>query len=68
MLALAAVECRRAADMFESLTPEQWAVPSLCARWTVRDLAGHLIGPYCVSTARFLLGRLLAGMIWPDLQ
>lgn len=24
------------------LTPEQWATPSLCDGWTVRDVAGHL--------------------------
>jgi uncharacterized protein (TIGR03083 family) len=50
------------ADFLSGLTPEQWQHPSLCAGWTVRDVAAH-----CVSfegltpkelTARFLEGRL----------
>ncbi len=61
VFALIATERRRAADMFGPLTAEQWAVQSLCAAWTVRDLAGHLIGPFCTSNGRFLLGALLGG-------
>lgn len=34
-----------AADMFASLTPEQWSTPSLCEGWTVREIAGHLVAP-----------------------
>jgi uncharacterized protein (TIGR03083 family) len=30
------------ADLLESLSDEQWAHPSLCEGWTVRDVAGHL--------------------------
>jgi len=30
------------ADELERLTPEQWATPSLCTGWTVRDVAAHL--------------------------
>lgn len=30
------------ADLLDGLTPEQWAAPSLCAGWTVTDVAGHL--------------------------
>lgn len=28
-----------------TLTSEEWAAPSLCAGWTVRDVVVHLIGP-----------------------
>jgi uncharacterized protein (TIGR03083 family) len=31
------------AEFLESLTPEQWDVPSLCTGWRVRDVAAHLI-------------------------
>ncbi len=31
------------ADFLESLTPEQWDVPSLCTGWRVRDVVAHLI-------------------------
>lgn len=61
IFALTAVERRRAADMFESLSDAQWQVRSLCPEWTVRDLAGHLIGPFCTSTWGFLLGAALHG-------
>ena len=30
------------ADFLETLTDEQWATPSLCGGWTVRDVAVHL--------------------------
>ena len=46
---------RRAADMLAGLTPEQWSTPSLCAGWTVRELAGHLIMPMKTSIPGFLL-------------
>ena len=44
-----------AADLFSSLTDGQWATPSLCAGWTVRDLAGHLLMPLEMSFGAFLL-------------
>ncbi|WP_067827809.1 maleylpyruvate isomerase family mycothiol-dependent enzyme [Actinomadura kijaniata] len=30
------------ADLLEDLTDDQWSRPSLCAGWTVRDVAAHL--------------------------
>jgi uncharacterized protein (TIGR03083 family) len=35
-------ERRRLADHVADLTDEQWATPSLCAAWTVRDVVAHL--------------------------
>src|SRR3712207_3887062 len=46
---------RLAAVMFESLSEDQWEVPSLCAGWTVRDIAAHLVMPFEVSFRRFVL-------------
>lgn len=34
-----------AAEMFAGLTDEQWATPSLCAGWTVREVCAHLVPP-----------------------
>ncbi len=48
-----------AADLFAALTPEQWATPSLCAGWTVREVAAHLIP----ASGRFLGPRLLGAVI-----
>ncbi|MET0865675.1 MAG: maleylpyruvate isomerase family mycothiol-dependent enzyme [Nakamurella sp.] len=31
------------ADQLETLTPAEWETPSLCAGWTVRDVAAHVI-------------------------
>jgi uncharacterized protein (TIGR03083 family) len=58
---LIAIERRRAADMFEGLSDAQLSERSLCAEWTVRDIAGHMISPFRVSTARFLLSAALSG-------
>jgi Mycothiol maleylpyruvate isomerase N-terminal domain len=61
VFALIEVERWRAADMFASLTDDQLDTPSLCQEWTVRDIAAHLIGPFCVSVPRFLAGSLVSG-------
>ncbi len=43
---LIADERRALADLLEGLTPEQWATPSLCEGWTVREVAAHvMVGP-----------------------
>jgi len=34
------------ADLLEGLAPQQWAAASLCAGWTVREVAAHvMVGP-----------------------
>ena len=40
---LAADERRDLADLLEDLTPDEWAQPSLCSGWTVRDVVAHLL-------------------------
>lgn len=40
---LAVQERRAFADLLETLTPEEWTAPSLCGRWTVRDVAVHIV-------------------------
>ena len=39
---LVAVERRALADFLETLSAEEWKVDSLCAGWTVRDVAAHV--------------------------
>jgi uncharacterized protein (TIGR03083 family) len=41
---LAAVEYDRCAETFRSLTPAQWAMPTDCPAWDVRQLAAHMLG------------------------
>jgi uncharacterized protein (TIGR03083 family) len=40
---LAADERRDLADLLDTLTSGQWAQPSLCEGWTVRDVVAHVI-------------------------
>jgi len=46
---------REAADLLASLAPDQWQAPTLCAGWTVRHLAAHLLQPMLVGFGRFLV-------------
>jgi uncharacterized protein (TIGR03083 family) len=41
-----AAELGEFADLLASLAPEQWDVPSLCERWHVRQVAGHIVASY----------------------
>src|ERR1700745_4230174 len=41
---LAATEYDRCADMFRSLSPAQWATPTDCPAWDVRQMAAHMLG------------------------
>ena len=36
-------ERRATADLLAGLSEEQWAAPSLCSAWTVKDVAVHLV-------------------------
>lgn len=43
-MALAAEEYARFAAVLAGLAEEDWAAPTSCPGWTVRDLAGHTLG------------------------
>jgi uncharacterized protein (TIGR03083 family) len=43
-LDLAQSERQDLADLLDTLTPEQWGHETLCAGWTVRDVAAHTVG------------------------
>lgn len=60
--ALACAERETFADLLESLTPEQWDAPSLCAGWTVRDVAMHTIA--YLSHGRIALARNMFAARW----
>jgi uncharacterized protein (TIGR03083 family) len=53
-------ERRALADDLEGLTDQQWATPSLCGDWTVRQVLGHLVMSHKTSLARFGLETLRA--------
>jgi uncharacterized protein (TIGR03083 family) len=41
---LAATEFDRMVAQFNALTPDDWARPTVCARWDVRAMAAHVLG------------------------
>ena len=49
-----ATERRSLAGLLDTLTPEQWATPSLCGAWTVKEVAVHLTSGPSTSTGTFL--------------
>ncbi|MFB7505658.1 maleylpyruvate isomerase family mycothiol-dependent enzyme [Streptomyces broussonetiae] len=55
-----AAERRELADFFETLTPLQWAAPSLCAGWRVREVVAHMSMGFRYPTARILAELLKA--------
>lgn len=48
------------AEFLATLTPEQWAAPSLCAGWTVKDVVAHVVS-YEELTKLGLLKRFVKG-------
>ena len=38
-------------DLLDRIAADQWAAPTPCAEWTVRDVVGHLVGTNLVFTA-----------------
>jgi uncharacterized protein (TIGR03083 family) len=41
-------------DFLETLTPADWKVPSLCAEWTVQDVAAHLASASAVDVGELV--------------
>ena len=46
------------ADFLETLDDEHWRAGTLCAGWTVGQLAAHLVQPMLVGFGRFFLVAL----------
>lgn len=64
---LAQAEREDFAAFLETLSPEQWAAPTLCDRWNVRQVAAHAISfdelSRGESVRRFLKGLLIVDRI-----
>jgi uncharacterized protein (TIGR03083 family) len=48
-------------DFLETLSPTDWAVPSLCAGWTVQDVAAHLASASAIGVGELLAVSARAG-------
>ncbi|MGV0806659.1 maleylpyruvate isomerase family mycothiol-dependent enzyme [Mycolicibacterium setense] len=57
--ALARRERQEFADLLDTLSPQQWQAPTLCAGWTVRDVVAHTIA-YLGQTRLGLTAAMLA--------
>ena len=64
-LELAAAERNDFAAFLESLTPQQWEAPTLCDRWSVREVAAHAISFDELGRGQ-LFRRFLRGMLIVD--
>lgn len=53
-------ERRQLATILGEFTPDQWATPSLCDAWSVRDVAAHLVVPLIVPMWRFGVAMAIA--------
>ncbi|GAA5126937.1 maleylpyruvate isomerase family mycothiol-dependent enzyme [Haloechinothrix salitolerans] len=53
-------ERARLATLLEGLEPAQWATPSLCAGWRVRDVVAHITMPFRTSVVRLVAGLVRA--------
>ena len=49
------------ADTLAELTPDQWATPSLCAGWNVRQLAAHVLAGAEQTGPHFVSGMVRSG-------
>lgn len=58
---LVAQDRKLMAELLGTLTAEQWAAPSLCADWSVREVAGHVLAMATVSKAASLAAYVRAG-------
>ncbi|OBG35709.1 maleylpyruvate isomerase family mycothiol-dependent enzyme [Mycobacterium sp. E3198] len=43
LMTMACAERADLADFLATLTPQDWAAPTLCSKWTVKDVVAHVI-------------------------
>ena len=49
------------ADLLDTISEKDWATPSLCTGWTVRDVVAHVINPTFTSGTQFVAGVVTSG-------
>ena len=62
LLAMAEAERTELSALLSTLTPDQWATPSLCEGWSVKDVVAHMIS-YDVLGPVDLVRRLVKGRV-----
>lgn len=61
---LAATEYQRVISMLDQLDETQWALPTDCPGWSVRDMAGHMLGMAQMATNLPEMVRQQASAAW----
>ena len=61
LLGLIRAERQAFLALLETLTPEEWATPSLCAAWRVQDVAAHLAQAPAAGPGEAFVGFVRAG-------
>ena len=51
-----------------TLTPDQWATPSLCDGWTVRDVLAHMTAAAKLTLPQFFIKLLTSGFSFETVQ
>ncbi|BBZ42239.1 hypothetical protein MCNS_53020 [Mycobacterium conspicuum] len=62
LMDMARAERADLAEFLATLTPQDWAAPSLCTRWTVKDVVAHVISYEELGTLG-LIKRFLKGAV-----
>ncbi|OBK52673.1 maleylpyruvate isomerase family mycothiol-dependent enzyme [Mycobacterium sp. 1081908.1] len=62
LMTMARAERADLADFLATLTPQDWQTPSLCTKWTVKDVVAHVIS-YEELGAAGLLKRFVKGWV-----
>lgn len=63
LMTMARAERADLADFLATLSPQDWAAPSLCSKWSVKDVVAHVISYEELGTLgllkRFVKGRIV---------
>jgi uncharacterized protein (TIGR03083 family) len=54
-------ERRSLAEFLDTISPEQWTAPTLCEKWNVQDLIGHLTAAGNITAPHFFGGFIRTG-------
>jgi uncharacterized protein (TIGR03083 family) len=54
LMTMARAERADLADFLATLTPQDWAAPTLCIKWNVKDVVAHVISYEELSTAQLV--------------
>jgi uncharacterized protein (TIGR03083 family) len=63
LMDMARAERADLAEFLATLTPQQWAAPSLCTKWTVKDVVAHLISYEELGTLGLIKRFLKGGVV-----